>query len=278
MTSSVQSNAPNETSAPARARSLLTPLILVGLLACALMFVAPVVAGLINGHVPPPPLIITIADLIAIGVVATRWRWASAIALLVSGLSAAIDLAPGFPQYQLTHPAAFSNFAVFVAHLAVNLIVAVASIAALSQAIRKQAPHNPRWLPVALTGVICLALGALLVGATDHYSSAGGSAGAQAPGTEFVHVTADTFAPNIIALHKGDTLTVVDDVSVPHILSNGSWSASNQAQPGKESGAPTINNVQINNSPVALGPFTTPGTYHIYCIVHPGMNLTVIVQ
>lgn len=275
MATTISDSAPTATTP--RVRSILTPLMLVGLLLSALIFAPPVVAGLINGHVPPPPLIITIADLIAFGVVATRWRWASVIALLASGLTAAIELSPGFPQYQLTHPAAFSPFATFVGHLTVNLIVVVASVAALIQAIRKQAPHNPRWLAPALSGVVCLALGALLVGATGHYSGAGG-AGSTAAGTEVVHLTADTFAPNIIALHQGDTLTVVDDVSVPHILTNGTWSASGQAQPGAESGAPTINNVQVNNNTVTLGPFTTPGTYHIFCIVHPGMNLTIIVQ
>ena len=48
----------------------------------------------------------------------------------------------------------------------------------------------------------------------------------------------------------------------------------------QESGAPVMNNVQIsgNGSSQVIGPFNTPGTYHFYCTVHPGMNLTVIVQ
>ena len=48
----------------------------------------------------------------------------------------------------------------------------------------------------------------------------------------------------------------------------------------QESGAPGMNNVQIsgNGSSQVIGPFNTPGTYHFYCTVHPGMNLTVIVQ
>ncbi len=57
-----------------------------------------------------------------------------------------------------------------------------------------------------------------------------------------------------------------------------SWSASNpnQAQPATEAGAPVIN-VQLNINTKVVGPFTTRGTYYIYCSVHPGMNLTVIV-
>jgi plastocyanin len=46
----------------------------------------------------------------------------------------------------------------------------------------------------------------------------------------------------------------------------------------KESGAPTVNNVQVTSSTVSIGPFITAGTYHILCTVHPNMNLTVIVK
>lgn len=62
-----------------------------------------------------------------------------------------------------------------------------------------------------------------------------------------------------------------------HILANGSW-LNGQPKPSKEPGAPSINNMQINGTSVEIGPFTTAGTYHIYCTVHQGMNLTVIVQ
>jgi plastocyanin len=265
------------TAATSRGRAVLPALIYIGLLGAALLFGPFVVISLLKtGNAPPPPAIFTAVDLIGAGVLATRWRWAPTLSLLIGALSLVLDLSPGFPQYQLTHPSAFSSFAPFVLHVALNLLVVIASVGALIQAARKETPHAPRWISAAVTGVVCLTLGALLVGGTAHYSA--GSAGATQAGTEVVHLTADTFAPDIIALHKGDTLTVIDDVSVPHVLANGTWSASGQAQPGAESGAPTINNVQINNNTVVLGPFTSPGTYHILCLVHPGMNLTVIVQ
>lgn len=38
-----------------------------------------------------------------------------------------------------------------------------------------------------------------------------------------------------------------------------------------------INNVELNNNTVSIGPFTTPSTYHLYCIIHPGMALTILV-
>jgi plastocyanin len=116
----------------------------------------------------------------------------------------------------------------------------------------------------------------LLLGAIAQPTTAGATT--TKAGTETVHLTGSTFAPNIVALHKGDTLTIVDDVPVPHILTNGTWSADNKPVPGAEPGAPILNNVNINNNTVTVGPFTTSGTYHIYCTVHPGMSLTILVQ
>lgn len=76
---------------------------------------------------------------------------------------------------------------------------------------------------------------------------------------------------------KGSHLLVIPSVPSFHILTNGSWVNGNQA-PMTEDGAPTINNVQVTGGTVSIGPFTTAGTYHIFCTVHPNMNLTVIVK
>jgi plastocyanin len=279
MAITTQSPTSGRAGASARGNSILTTLMLIGLLIGVAIFGIPVVQALITGHpVPPPPLILSLAGLVVAGVVATRWRWACVLALTFGLIVLVILLTPGgFPFYNLTHPIGnLRTFASFVVYTTAHLLVVIASGAALVQAVRKETPHGPRWLHAAVTGIVCLTIGALLVGG----NAQGGSVGAAntAAGTEVTHLTADTFAPDIIALHKGDTLTVVDDASVPHILTNGSWGTSGQAQPSTEAGAPTIKNVQISSGSVVLGPFTTPGTYHIYCIVHPGMDLTVIVQ
>jgi len=76
---------------------------------------------------------------------------------------------------------------------------------------------------------------------------------------------------------KGSSLQVVPAAPSFHNLINGSWVNGSQV-PMKESGAPTVNNVQVTSSTVSIGPFTTAGTYHILCTVHPNMNLTVIVK
>ena len=61
-------------------------------------------------------------------------------------------------------------------------------------------------------------------------------------------------------------------------IANGTWENS-AAQPASEAGAPAVKNVNIGgNSSATVGPFTTAGTFKLYCTIHKDMNLTVIVQ
>jgi plastocyanin len=92
-----------------------------------------------------------------------------------------------------------------------------------------------------------------------------------------VHMGAADFLQHSITIHQGDTLTLVDDSSSTHIIKNGSW-VNGVAKPATESGAPTVDQTFNGNDSAGIGPFTTPGTYHLYCTIHPGMNLTVIVK
>jgi plastocyanin len=87
------------------------------------------------------------------------------------------------------------------------------------------------------------------------------------------------FAQNSITIKKGESITLInDDLFGSHIIANGTWE-NGTAQPAREAGAPEINDVKIGgNSSVSIGPFTSAGTFKLYCAVHTGMNLTVIVQ
>src|SRR5258708_2196712 len=143
------------------------------------------------------------------------------------------------------------------------------------QALRGAAGQGPRWVTPAIPGLGGVTLGAVLIGAIAPPAGASG-VGPTTAGTETVHLAAATFAPNIIALHAGETLTVVGDSPTPHILANGSWSASNQQKPGAEPGAPAINNVMVNNNTVVLGPFTPAGTHHISSFVPPPITLPIL--
>lgn len=249
-------------------------------LVAALGFIGVALAGvaaqLLSGTIIPPEMGFAIGGLLGVGLIALPWRWSMVIPFVLSVLGIVGPLGGGFPQYALTHPADRVPFNTLTIQYTLLTMCAGVCVVMFAQALRREAGRPPRWLSPAITALLGLALGALLVGATAQFS--GGTVGASAAGTETVHLSPSSFSPNIIALHKGDTLTVVDDSPTPHILANGTWSASNQQQPGAESGAPTINNVQVDNNTVTLGPFSTSGTYHIFCTVHPGMNLTVIVQ
>jgi len=93
-----------------------------------------------------------------------------------------------------------------------------------------------------------------------------------------VHMNNADFLQPSITIHKGESITLVADTGVPHRIANGAWE-NGTAQAAKEAGAPQVNNVQIDgNSSQTIGPFNTAGTFHLYCTIHPGMNLTIIVQ
>ena len=92
-----------------------------------------------------------------------------------------------------------------------------------------------------------------------------------------VHMGAANFVQQTITITKGDSLTLVDDVGVQHILKNGSWQGAKQV-PATESGAPTVNLTFNCGDTASAGPFNTAGQFHIYCTIHPGMNLTVTVH
>lgn len=92
-----------------------------------------------------------------------------------------------------------------------------------------------------------------------------------------VHSLASSFKESCVLVKKGGKLQIIPSVTSFHNLDPGSWENGN-AVPMTEPGAPPIHHVQVTSSPVSIGPWNTAGTFHIYCTVHPGMNLTVIVK
>jgi len=90
-----------------------------------------------------------------------------------------------------------------------------------------------------------------------------------------VHMNASNFVESSITIKKGESVTLVADTSTPHIIANGAWENGSPKR-AKEPGAPEVTNVQVNgNSSQSIGPFTTAGTFKLYCTIHAGMNLTV---
>ena len=107
--------------------------------------------------------------------------------------------------------------------------------------------------------------------------SACGTAAPASGGTtsHTVHMNGSNFVQSSITIKKGESVTLVADTSTPHIIANGTWENGSPKR-AKEPGAPEIMDVQVNgNSSQSIGPFTTAGTFKLYCTIHAGMNLTV---
>lgn len=141
-------------------------------------------------------------------------------------------------------------------------------------------------LRLLTTVLAVLAIGSILLaacarpGSTTASSSntpSSGNNGGGGGGTT-VHMGLTNFLVSSTTIPKGSMLTLIDDAAVPHIIKNGSWDASGTAKPAKEAGAPTVDQSFSGNDTHTIGPFSTPGTYHIYCTIHLNMNLTITVK
>ena len=108
-------------------------------------------------------------------------------------------------------------------------------------------------------------------------STGSGSSSNAAAGNQ-VQMNDAQFEQSSITIKKGASVTLVSSTFTPHVIANGTW-ANGQPKPAREAGAPEINNVQVDgNSSKSFGPFNTAGTFQLYCTIHPGMNLTVVVK
>ncbi len=119
---------------------------------------------------------------------------------------------------------------------------------------------------------------AIIVIACGNTNTAGSSHGSASTGNE-VHMNATNFTQASITIKKGQSITLVDDDAMtPHIIANGTWE-NGTPKSAKEAGAPEVNNVQIDGSASqVIGPFNTSGTFYLYCTIHSGMQLAVIVR
>ena len=130
-----------------------------------------------------------------------------------------------------------------------------------------------------------LAIGSILLAACARPGSAtatngGNSTSGNNSGSSgtTVHMGNSNFLVATTTIPKGSKLTLVDDVAVPHIIKNGMWDASGTPKTLQEAGAPTVSQSFSGSDTHDIGPFTTAGTFHIYCTIHSGMNLTITVH
>jgi plastocyanin len=264
---------------PRRTRRPLTALEKLG-------FTCLLIAGILSApfiFFSPPSAVSVLALLVSAGLIQTRLRWAPVVGLLVSGSNLYYLLfVNGYPVEHLTRPRdtqlqpAAAQFPIFIAVVVLLTILIIAfgsTLGATLQNYLQRQPQRPRWLTPALSGLIGLALGAILIAGIAQPPTSTASASSGEP---TVHLVASNFSPTSIIVPQGSTLHLVADTAILHILSNGTW-ANNSPKPLQEPGAPLVNNVQISGGSLEIGPFTTAGTYHIFCTVHLNMVLTVFV-
>lgn len=266
-----------------RALSTLARVTLLALLGTALANTSYIAlfAVLLHHFFLPNALIACLTPLLGAGLLATRWRWTPAVGAALVFLITTLFFSQPLLQYYLTHPGyrpAFFFTSVLI--LACAFVAVVAGIATTLQNYRvhdavRSAPSWLRPLLLVLCGVVIgMSLLGLLVVENPQVSSASPAT----TGEPTVHLGADNFEQQVVRLPKGSKLLLVNDTSVEHLLENGSWTASGTAVTRAEPGAPVLRNLDSKGgSTVEIGPFTTAGTFHIYCAIHPGMNLTIIV-
>jgi plastocyanin len=93
-----------------------------------------------------------------------------------------------------------------------------------------------------------------------------------------VQMGSGNFTRQEVIIHEGDSINLVSQSSSEHVIANGVWE-NGQAKPMTEPNAPIKEDVTIpGNGSLVVGPFTTMGDYHLYCPIHPGMNLIVHVK
>ncbi len=133
--------------------------------------------------------------------------------------------------------------------------------------------------------VLLVALGFMLVfvaacgrGATaSSPTSTPGSSSSGSGNAAEVQMGVQSFLQSL-TINKGASLKLINNASDVHIISLGQW-VNGSPKPENEPGAPQVHSLEFTGQASHMvGPWNTPGTYHLYCTIHQNMQLTVIVH
>jgi plastocyanin len=84
----------------------------------------------------------------------------------------------------------------------------------------------------------------------------------------------ESFTQSSVTLQRGERLVLVNDSRVVHVIGPGI----DQHVYSPQRGDPVLGfHLMQTNAVYTTGRWMAPGTYHLTCTVHPGMNLTVVV-
>ncbi len=137
--------------------------------------------------------------------------------------------------------------------------------------------HTMKQLVAVLVVLSVVTLLVVACGAGSRSSKKSSVSSCESRGTD-VNMAEYGFMQPSVTIRKGCSLNLIANTRAAHIIRNGFWDSQGTATQATEPGAPTINVWVNGNESKAVGPFNTAGTYHLYCTVHPGMNLAVVVQ
>ncbi len=162
--------------------------------------------------------------------------------------------------------------------IAIAILSFVACTGMVLQDYRRGSRKVPRWLPSVVAGVLGLVIGASFIGVlAQPVSSAASTTLTYTNGVPTIHMSPGGFGISSATIAKGSKLLLVDDTTEQHVLANGTWQQNTPVQK-REPGAPLVSNLSLSGNSVTIGPFAAAGTYHILCLLHRGMNLTINVQ
>jgi hypothetical protein len=265
---------------PRRALSVLEKTAAVALFLNALVFLFQFFfVWLAVGPFLPDYLIFAVITALIAGLILARVSLAAVLGVLVVLVSSTIDISDTETSSTLLHPAVNPGHFGSLAFLyAFALIALVSGGAAAIQNFRGTLPGTSRWLAPFVAGASCLAVGMLVIALIVAANPVGVAASTSANSTPTVHIAGSNFLTNVVLVPKGSKLQIIDDDGIEHILDNGSWTPGGTPNTQAEAGAPTIQNIEVKNGSVEIGPFATAGIFHIYCTIHRGMNLTIVVQ
>jgi hypothetical protein len=224
-----------------------------------------------------PLLILGLVTLVAAGMACLRFRLAQGISALVVLVAGIGTFSVPINQYHMTHPSEGVTFIGDLLILAFAGVAVVAGLAATVQNYRSRQRPTPRTLQPLLTTFTAFVIGMIVVSFIATANPIASKASTTTNGEPTVHLSPTAFVQNVVLVPKGSKLLLVDDGNYDHVLQNGFWQGTTP-HPQAEPGAPTVQNRDINGGSLEIGPFTTAGIYHLYCTIHVGMNVTIVVQ
>ena len=234
---------------------------------------------LVRGALVLPLLVSALLALLSAALVMARIRWAPGLGALVALAPGVSTLAIPLASSTLLHPTSnLAFFSILIVQFACALIASVSGVAAAIRNAQHGERRTPGWLSPFLAGVTGLAVGMIVLAGIVSTNLQSTAASTSTNGMPTVHIAGSNFLTNVVLVPKGGSLLLVEDDAVEHIVQNGTWTPSGLPHPQTEPGAPIVHALDLKGGSVHIGPFPTAGVFHLYCTIHQGMTLTIVVE